>query len=56
MKSEIILQEGIRAEAFTMWMSPPVPMVTLVKTFDAPVWLRSARRVVSEKQEVNGDE
>ena len=34
MKREIIPQESIRAEAFSMWMSSPVPMVTLVKTFD----------------------
>ena len=34
MKREIIPQESIRAEAFNMWMSSPVPMVTLVKTFD----------------------
>ncbi len=34
MKQEINLQESNRAEAFRMWMSSPMPMVTLVKTFD----------------------
>ena len=34
MKREINPQESNRAEAFSMWMSSPVPMVTLVKTFD----------------------
>ena len=34
MKLEINPQESSRAEAFTMWMSSPMPMVTLVKTLD----------------------
>ena len=34
MKKEIDPQESNRAEAFSMWMSSPQPMVTLVKTFD----------------------
>jgi chloramphenicol O-acetyltransferase type A len=34
MKQEINPQESIRANAFNMWMSSPVPMVTLMKTFD----------------------
>ena len=34
MKREINLQESNRAEAFHMWMSSPMPMVTLVKTLD----------------------
>lgn len=34
MKREINPQDSIRSEAFSMWMSSPVPMVTLVKTFD----------------------
>ena len=34
MKQEINPQESIRANAFSMWMSSPVPMVTLVKTFN----------------------
>ena len=34
MKREINPQESNRAEAFRMWMSSPMPMVTLVKTLD----------------------
>ena len=34
MKQEINPQESIRANAFNMWVSSPVPMVTLVKTFN----------------------
>ena len=34
MKSEISPQESSRAEAFRLWMSSPMPMVTLVKTLD----------------------
>ena len=34
MKREINPQESNRAEAFSLWMSSPMPMVTLVKTFD----------------------
>ena len=31
MKIEIYPQESSRAEAFSMWMSSPMPMVTLAK-------------------------
>ena len=34
MKREIDPQESNRAEAFSMWMTSPMPMVTLVKTLD----------------------
>ena len=34
MKREINPQESSRADAFRMWMSSPLPMVTLVKTVD----------------------
>lgn len=34
MKTEINPQETSRAEAFGLWMSSPMPMVTLVKTID----------------------
>ena len=34
MKRKINPQESNRAEAFRMWMSSPMPMVTLVKTLD----------------------
>ena len=44
MKKEIDPQESNRAEAFRMWMSSPMPMVTLVKTVDV-----SRLRKVSRK-------
>ena len=34
MKTEIQPHESNRAEAFRLWMSSPMPMVTLVKTLD----------------------
>ena len=34
MKKEINPQESIRANAFSQWMYSPMPMVTLMKTFD----------------------
>ena len=34
MKTEILPQESPCAEAFSLWMSSPMPMVTLVKTMD----------------------
>ena len=34
MKLEINPQESNRAKAFSMWLSSPMPMVTLVRTFD----------------------
>ena len=34
MKHEVNPKETIRAQAFEMWMQSPMPMVTLVKTFD----------------------
>ena len=34
MKQEINPQESNRAAAFSLWMSSPMPMVTLVKTMD----------------------
>ena len=34
MKQEVNPNETSRAWAFQMWMKSPVPMVTLVKTFD----------------------
>ena len=34
MKIEITPEESNRAEAFSLWMSSPMPMVTLMKTFD----------------------
>ena len=34
MKTEISPQDSSRAEAFSLWMSSPMPMVTVVKTMD----------------------
>ena len=34
MKTEVNPQDTNRAEAFELWMSSPMPMVTLTKTFD----------------------
>lgn len=44
MKREINPQESSRAEAFTMWMSSPIPMVTLVKTFDVSRIVKISKR------------
>ena len=44
MKQEINPQETSRAEAFRLWMSSPMPMVTLTKTFDVtPIYKMSQR-------------
>lgn len=44
MKREINPQESIRANAFSMWMSSPMPMVTLVKTFDVTRMVKVSRK------------
>ena len=44
MKQEINPQESIRAEAFSMWMSSPMPMVTLMKTLDVSRLIKVSRR------------
>ena len=44
MKQEIDPQETTRAEAFSMWMSSPMPMVTLVKTFDVSRIVKASKR------------
>lgn len=44
MKTEIIPQDGIRAEAFRLWMSSPMPMVTFVKTLDVGHIVRTGKR------------
>ena len=44
MKREIIPQESNRAEAFRMWMSSPMPMVTLVKTLDVSRLVKVSKR------------
>ena len=44
MKTEILPQESSRAEAFSLWMSSPMPMVTLMKTFDVCHLVKVSRR------------
>ena len=44
MKQEINPQDTARAEAFSLWMSSPMPMVTLVKTFDVSRLVKVSRR------------
>jgi chloramphenicol O-acetyltransferase type A len=44
MKAEILPQESNRAEAFSMWMSSPMPMVTLVKTMEVGHLLKFSRK------------
>ncbi|MBR5197915.1 MAG: chloramphenicol acetyltransferase [Alistipes sp.] len=43
MKREINPRESQRAEAFELWMSSPMPMVTLTKTFDVSNLVRASR-------------
>lgn len=45
MKTEITPQDSIRAEAFRLWMSSPMPMVTLVKTFNVSRIVRTSKRM-----------
>ena len=45
MKREINLQESNRAEAFRMWMSSPMPMVTLVKTLDVSRLVKVSKKI-----------
>ena len=44
MKTEVNLKDTSRAEAFEMWMTSPMPMVTLTKTFDVSRLLKASRR------------
>ena len=44
MRQEINPQESSRAEAFCMWMSSPMPMVTLMKVFDVSRLVRFSKR------------
>lgn len=44
MKTEINPQESSRAEAFGLWMSSPMPMVTLTKRFDVGNLVGVSRR------------
>ena len=44
MKQEINPKESNRTEAFTMWMSSPMPMVTLVKTLNVSRLMRVSKK------------
>ena len=44
MKKEIDYRNTSRAAAFELWMSSPMPMVTLTKTFDVSVLVKTAKR------------
>lgn len=44
MKREVAPQETTRAEAFSLWMTSPMPMVTLTKTFNVTKLLRAGKR------------
>lgn len=44
MKTEVNPRETARAEAFEMWMTSPMPMVTLTKTFDVSNLLKANRK------------
>ena len=45
MKTEVNPQDTKRAEAFKLWMSSPMPMVTLTKTFDVSNLIRVSKRL-----------
>ena len=44
MKIEIVPQETTRAEAFSLWMTSPMPMVTLTKSFNVSKLLRASKK------------
>ena len=44
MKREIAPQETTRAEAFSLWMTSPMPMVTLTKTFNVTKVLKASKK------------
>ena len=44
MKTEVNPRDTARAEAFEMWMTSPMPMVTLTKTFDVSKLLKASRK------------
>ncbi|MBQ3739483.1 MAG: chloramphenicol acetyltransferase [Bacteroidales bacterium] len=44
MKREISPQESSRTDAFRLWMSSPMPMVTLVKTLDVSRLVKASKK------------
>lgn len=45
MKAEVNPQDTTRAEAFEMWMTSPMPMVTLTKTIDVSRLLKASKKL-----------
>lgn len=45
MKTEVNPKDTTRAEAFQMWMTSPMPMVTLTKTFDVSRLLKASKKL-----------
>ena len=45
MKTEVNPKDTTRAEAFEMWMTSPMPMVTLTKTFDVGNLLKAGKKL-----------
>ena len=45
MKTEVNPKDTTRAEAFQMWMTSPMPMVTLTKTFDVGRLLKANKKL-----------
>ena len=44
MKKEIDPQQTARADAFSLWMTSPMPMVTLTKSFDVSNIIKASKR------------
>ena len=44
MKTEILPQESKRANAFSLWMTSPMPMVTLTRTFNIGNILKASKK------------
>ena len=44
MKTEVNPKDTVRAKAFELWMTSPMPMVTLTKTFDVSNLLKVSRK------------
>ena len=44
MKREIDPKDSTRANAFSLWMTSPMPMVTLTKTFNVGGLLKASKR------------
>ena len=44
MKTEVNPQDTTRAEAFQMWMTSPMPMVTLTKTFNVGKLVKASKK------------